>query len=437
MLRGSSLGSVQFNRTDFALHDWILYMDARPQTSLSENESLWDTDNALEVQSPMTLADASHLRIALFSGNYNYVRDGANQALNRLVEYLLRRGIAVRVYSPTSDKPAFEPQGDLVSLPSMPALLGRGEYRMAWKIPGSVRQDIAAFRPNLVHISVPLLLGPNALRLARSMKIPAVASMHTRFETYPRYYGLGFLEPGVIALLRRFYRGCDAVVAPSESAAQIMLDQGMAEKIGIWTRGIDTSIFNPGQRSLEWRRSCGIGDQEVVVGFLGRLVMEKGLDVVAQTLVKLRQTNVPHRTMVIGDGPARGWFEEQLPGALFCGHMQGDALGRAVASADILFNPSVTESFGNVTLEAMASGLPVVAARSTGSANLVSNGETGRLVEPGSIDAFSQALQFYVEDDATRLAHGQAALDASMAYDWDQVNEAMVRTYLNVVAAAR
>jgi phosphatidylinositol alpha 1,6-mannosyltransferase len=437
MLSGSSLSGVQTSKTGFAPHERIIYMDARYQIPPSENETLWDTHDVREPQLPMTPEDASHLRVALFSGNYNYVRDGANQALNRLVEYLLRRGIAVRVYSPTSDKPAFEPQGDLVSLPSMPALLGRGEYRMAWPIPASVRRDIAAFRPNLVHISVPLLLGPTALRLARSMKIPAVASMHTRFETYLRYYGLGFLEPGITALLRRFYRGCDAVVAPSESAAQIMLDQGMADKIGIWTRGIDTNIFNPAGRNLEWRRSRGIGDQQVVIGFLGRLVMEKGLDIVAQTLVRLRRSNVPHRTLVIGDGPARGWFEEHIPDAIFCGHMQGEELGCAVASADILFNPSVTESFGNVTLEAMACGLPVVAARSTGSANLVSDGTTGLLVEPGAIDGFETALQFYVEDAGARQAHGRAALKASMAYDWDQVNEAMVRTYLDIVATPR
>lgn len=412
---------------------WALYEGASGETASTALEPLWTPDDLQKREKPMTVDDVSHLRVVLFSGNYNYVRDGANQALNRLVEYLIRRGVSVRVYSPTSDRPAFAPQGDLVSLPSMPALFGRREYRMAWPIPASVRADIAAFNPNLFHISLPLLLGPNALRLARLMKVPVVASMHTRFETYPRYYGIGFLEPVITALLRRFYRRCDAVVAPSDSAAQIMRAQRMADEIGIWTRGIDTTIFNPGQRSLEWRRSLGIEDHEVVIGFLGRLVMEKGLDVVAQTLSQLRAKSVPHRALVIGDGPARGWLNERLSTAVFCGHLQGADLGRAVASADMLFNPSVTESFGNVTLEAMASVLPVVAAHSAGSANLVSDGVTGRLVKPGSVDAFAAALQGYVENAALRQAHGQAALAASRAFDWDSVNEAMVQTYLRLI----
>ena len=409
-------------------------MDALHQmrTMSPPDDHPWAEPESRQSGTQAKLADAGHLRVALFSGNYNYVRDGANQALNRLVEYLLRRGVAVRVYSPTAEKPAFEPQGDLVSLPSMPALFGRSEYRMAWRIPAAVRADIAAFRPNLFHISVPLLLGPNALRLARSLNIPAIASMHTRFETYPRYYGIGFLEPVVLAMLRQFYRGCDAVVAPSESAAGIMRDQRLADEISIWTRGIDTSIFSPEQRSLDWRRSQGITDDEVVIGFLGRLVMEKGLSIVAETAARLRAMGVAHRMMVIGDGPARSWFTDRLEGAVFCGHLQGQALGRAVACADMLFNPSVTESFGNVTLEAMASGLPVVAAQSTGSASLVVDGKTGRLVEPGSVGGFAEALQLYAEDAVLRQSHGQAALEASRAYDWDSVNEAMVQAYLGL-----
>ncbi|MEY2926162.1 MAG: hypothetical protein RL367_639, partial [Pseudomonadota bacterium] len=315
--------------------------------------------------------DPTSLRVALFSGNYNYVRDGANQALNRLVNYLIRRGVAVRVYSPTSASPAFAPQGDLVSVPSFPLPFGRSEYRLAWSIPRRTLADIKAFKPNVFHISMPFLLGSAALRLSRKMDVPAVASMHTRFETYPAYYGAGFLELPVTAMLRRFYQQCDAVVAPSESAAAVMRGQRMAKVIGIWARGIDTTIFNPGQRSLEWRRSLGLADADRVIGFLGRLVMEKGLETVVSTVQTLRQRGVPHRVMITGEGPARDWLASQLPEAIFAGFLQGADLGRALASSDVLLNPSVTETFGNVTLEAMACQLPVVAALSPGSANLV------------------------------------------------------------------
>ena len=376
--------------------------------------------------------DATGLRVALFSGNYNYVRDGANQALNRFVAYLLRQGAAVRVYSPTVDKPAFEPAGDLVSAPSF-AVPGRREYRVPYRMSGELRRDLKSFQPNLVHVSSPDPLGHRAVSWARAHGLPTVASVHTRFETYPRYYGLAFLEPLIESMLRRFYRRCDAIVAPSESMAQLLREQRMSYDVGIWTRGIDREIFCPARRDLAWRRSLGIGDDVPVIGFIGRLVMEKGLDVFSDTVDQLAQRQVAHKVLVVGEGPAREWFENRLPGAVFTGFQKGADLGRAVASMDMLFNPSITETFGNVTLEAMACGLPTVAARATGSESLVTEGVTGRLIRPGAIGAFADALQYYCEDPAARAAAGQAAQLRAERNGWDQVNQALVDTYLRVI----
>lgn len=376
--------------------------------------------------------EVTDLRIALFSGNYNYVRDGANQALNRLVGYLLSQGAAVRIYSPTVDEPDFEATGDLIHVPAF-ALPGRAEYRAPVRLPGSVRKDIAEFEPNIFHIASPEILGHRALSLARRWNVPAVASVHTRFETYPRYYGLTFLEPLVVAVLRRFYRRCDAIFAPSESMAQILREQRMSYDVGIWSRGIDREIFDARHRDLEWRRGHGIADDEVVIGFVGRLVMEKGLDVYSDAINQLEKRGVKHRVLIVGEGPAREWFERRLPNGVFVGFQKGAELGRAVASMDMLFNPSITETFGNVTLEAMAAGLPVVAARATGSQSLVVDGVTGRLVRPGAIEAFADALQLYCEDEIARTAAGVAGCAASERYGWDQVNQALVDGYLRVV----
>jgi len=374
--------------------------------------------------------DASSLRIALFSGNYNYVRDGANQALNRLVGYLLKSGAAVRVYSPTIDKPAFPPTGDLVSVPSMPLPGGRGEYRLALGMSGAVKRDLAAFGPNLVHVSAPDFLGHRAISFAKKRNIPVVASMHTRFETYPRYYGLAFLEPAIEAIMRRFYRRSDAVVAPSESMAQVMRDRRMSYNIGIWARGIDREIFNPGRRDMAWRQSLGLSPELPVIGFLGRLVMEKGLDVFSDAIDALKSRQIRHSVMIVGDGPAREWLQGRLPDAVFTGFQSGSDLGRAVASMDMLFNPSVTEAFGNVTLEAMACGVPVIAAKATGSENLVDDRVTGRLIRPGAVSTFADALAEYCTDPALRAAQGQAGIEASARYDWDRVNQVLVDTYL-------
>ena len=148
--------------------------------------------------------DLSDLRIALFSGNYNYTRDGANQALNRLAEYLLRHGASLRVYSPKVKDPDFEATGDLVGVPNvrMP-VKGRGEYRLPLGLNARARADLESFAPDIVHVSSPDPTGHAAVKWARTNGVPVLASVHTRFETYPQYYGVGFLEPMVIAMLRQ------------------------------------------------------------------------------------------------------------------------------------------------------------------------------------------------------------------------------------------
>ena len=377
--------------------------------------------------------DVSDLRVALFSGNYNYVRDGANQALNRLVGTLIAHGAKVRIYSPKTGKPAFASTGKVVGVPAIP-LPGRGEYRMPLGIPPKVQRDLKEFGANVFHVASPDFLGHRAVTLARAWDLPVVASVHTRFETYPRYYGFAFLEPAVEAILRRFYRRCDAIFAPSESMAQLLREQRMSYDVGIWSRGVDPEIFRPSARDMEWRRAHGIGDDEPAIAFIGRLVMEKGLDVFAETIDLLERRGVRPRVLVIGQGPAGDWFRQRLPqNAVFAGFQRGEDLGRAIASADMLFNPSVTETFGNVTLEAMASGLPVVAARATGSESLVEDGVSGRLVRPGANEAFAQALRLYCEDPQARRAAGEAGLELSERYTWERVNADLMEGYLRVI----
>jgi len=376
--------------------------------------------------------DIPDLRIALFSGNYNYVRDGANQALNRLVGYLLRQNAAVRVYSPVVAEPAFEPTGDLVGVRALP-IPSRAEYRIPLGLPYKVRRDLKAFAPNVVHVSSPDPTAHRAVSWARARDLPVLASVHTRFETYLRYYNMAWAEPVMEAMLRRFYRRCDALVAPSESMAQVLREQRMNYDISIWSRGVDREVFHAGARSAEWRREHGIADKDVVVGFLGRQVMEKGLDVFSDTIDALARRGVAHKVLVIGEGPAKAWFQARLPDAVFVGFQQGNDLGRAVASMDVLFNPSVTETFGNVTLEAMACGLPVVAAAATGSESLVEDHVSGRLIRPGAVHQFAEALRAYIESADMRAAHGAAGERRAQDFAWDRINRVVADTYLRLV----
>jgi glycosyltransferase involved in cell wall biosynthesis len=376
--------------------------------------------------------DSRELRVALFSGNYNYVRDGANQALNRLVGYLLRNDVKVRVYSPTVEEPAFPATGDLVDIPAVP-IPGRSEYRFPLALPRRVRLDLAKFNPNVVHVSSPDIVGHRAVTWARKRRIAAVASVHTRFDTYLAYYHLQALEPLAREIMRRFYHRCEVVLAPAESTAAILRAQRMNRDISIWGRGIDREQFNPGRRDLEWRRAQGIADDELVIAFLGRVVMEKGLDVFADAIHAFEPAGLKHRVIVIGEGPARPWFEQQLPSALFLGQQTGNDLARALASADVFLNPSITEAFGNVTLEAMACALPVIAAESTGATNLVQSGMTGTLVDGENPQEFAEALTAYARDPDLRRRHGEAGLAAAKTKDWDTINSAVIRAYRHAI----
>jgi glycosyltransferase involved in cell wall biosynthesis len=374
-------------------------------------------------------ASAGGLRVALFSGNYNCVRDGANRALNRLVAHLLERGAAVRVYSPTVPVPAFEPAGELVSLPSV-GIPRRPEYRLSLRLPKAVRDDVAAFAPTHLHLSCPDYAGGRALALARELGVPAIASMHTRFETYLDYYGFGLLAGPLKARLRAFYGRCDHVLAPNRAMAESLADLGVApDRVHIWGRGVDRTLFAPERRSEEWRAGRGYGPDEPVVLFFGRLVREKGLDVFAAAIAELRRRGLAVRPLVVGEGPARPWLGARLGEGVFTGHLDGDALGRAVASADILVNPSVTEAFGNVNLEAMAAGLAIVSADVGSAQALIEDGRHGLLVEPKDPLAYADAAEALIRNPALRRRLGAAAARASLAYNWPDILDGVIDVY--------
>lgn len=377
---------------------------------------------------------ADGLRVALFSGNYNYTRDGANKALNRLVAHLLERGAAVRIYSPTSRRPAFEPTGELVSVPSL-AIPGRSEFRVALGLPRTIAEDVRAFTPNVIHVSAPDWLGTAAQRLACEMGVPIVASMHTRFETYFEYYGLRRLHGWAVNRQRQFYCASDRVLAPNDASGRHLVAMGVpADRIGIWSRGVEHALFNPARRDPAWRRALGYSDEDVVLLFFGRIVREKGTACFAETVRELRQQGLAVRPLVVGDGPARAELAGQLGEAVFLGHLDGEELGRAVASSDILLNPSLTEAFGNVNLEAMAAGLSVVSANVGSASALITDRKDGYLVDSDP-HTFADAIVRLANHPATRRRVGRNAVATARAYRWSDVLDDVIRTYRRVTSS--
>jgi glycosyltransferase involved in cell wall biosynthesis len=369
------------------------------------------------------------LRVALFSGNYDCVRDGANRALNRLVAYLLEQaGAEVRIYSPVAPQKAFASVGDIVPVRSA-CIPGRPEYRLALGFTKAAREDMEAFAPDIVHLSAPDILGRQAQNYARAAGIPVVASLHTRFETYLDYYRLGLLRGPVDRYLARFYGDADHILAPTPPIRDALGEQFGPGKVSIWSRGVDPKMFGPALRSQAFRQLLGYMPDDLVPLFFGRLVLEKGLDVFAGTIAALRERGHMVRPIVVGDGPARDWLARRLPNVTFLGFLDGAALGEAVASADILINPSVTEAFGNVNLEAMASGLAVVSADVDSASALIDDGRTGLLVSPQDPGAYADAAASLVDQPARRHRLGRAAAEVADRYRWDAVLADVARVY--------
>lgn len=378
---------------------------------------------------------ADELRVALFTGNYNYIKDGVALTLNRLVAFLERRGVPVLVFAPVAEKPAFESVGELVPVPSF-AIPTRKEYRIATGLPEAQRQRLAAFRPTLFHIAVPDVLGYQALKLAEQWKVPVVASYHTRYDTYLRFYGLGLFEKLGQRYMRNFYNRVRRVYPPSESMAEIIRREGQSQHVEVWARGVDSELFSPARRDMAWRRTRGIADDEVAISFAGRLVKEKNIAIYMRVMNILAERGLRVKPLVIGDGPEMAAMKAGLRNGVFAGFLHGEELARAYAASDIFFFPSESETFGNVTLEAMASGLPAVNAISSGSNSLVVEGQTGHLVGARDEAGLAAKLEALVKDEALRYRMGAAARARALTFSWDAILSGLLESYRTVLHEA-
>ncbi|MDZ7715865.1 MAG: glycosyltransferase family 1 protein [Balneolaceae bacterium] len=373
----------------------------------------------------------SELRVAIFTGNYNHIRDGVSLTLNRLVGFLEEKGVPVIVFGPTVDEPAFEHNGELVSVPSMRMpVSGRSEYRVTTGFPKQAQQRLHEFDPTLVHLATPDVLGFRAMRWAQKRNIQIVSSYHTHFTSYLEYYNLDMLKQLGWKYLVWFYSQCKHVYVPSPSMAEELNKQGINEGIRIWARGVYTDRFNPDKRDMEWRRSIGYKDDDKVVTFVSRLVWEKELQTFVDAVKKLGDAIRP---MIVGDGPARKELEHMLPEAHFTGFITGHELYRAYASSDIFFFPSASETFGNVTLEAMSSGLPCVVADATGSRSLVESGINGYLAPPRDTEEFARCIKKIVMDENLREKMAKAARQKALSYSWENVNQKLLDNYHEVL----
>lgn len=376
------------------------------------------------------------MKVAIFTGNYNHIRDGVSLALNRLVSFLTEKGVKVLVFGPTVENPAIDHAGDFISVPSV-SVPGRPEYRISKSFPKEVQNRLEQFDPDLIHIATPDYLGYKALKWAIKNEKPIVSSYHTHFSSYLKYYKLSILEPMFWRYLAWFYGKCIHVYVPSESMAKLLEERHINSDLKIWGRGIEKDRFGLSHRDFEWRSRQGVGDDELIITFVSRLVWEKNLKLFAEVVNRLQVSYPKLKALIVGDGPALEGTKELMPNAIFTGFLEGEELAKAFASSDIFFFPSDTETFGNVTLEAMASGLPCVVADATGSRSLVEHGVSGFVIPVERTDKFYTFIEELINKENLRTRMSASAIKKAGEYSWQAVNNHLLTYYSEVIESKK
>jgi glycosyltransferase involved in cell wall biosynthesis len=380
------------------------------------------------------------MRVAIITENFLPKLDGVTRTLTRLLEHLQTNGHQALLLGPESGMSEYA-GAELIGTAGLP-LPFYPELKFNFFRPLFLRR-LSEFRPDVVHVVDPVFLGAAGLAAARVLNIPIISSYHTNLAAYCEHFGFPFLTRPMWLYNRLVHNYCALTFCPSPSTTEMLLSQGF-EHLRIWPRGVDTALFSPVRRSDALRsawlqESEGSGDKRILL-YVGRVSREKNLQLLVNAYRQMDHTAC--HLVIVGHGPAYDEIKQELSSVpvTFTGYLQGEALAQAYASADIFAFPSYTETFGQVVLEAMASGLPVVGLRAEGVRDLVRDGVTGFLVDAESLSAENQIAAYraylsqLVLNPSLRISMSQAALFEASQRSWYQAMECLVEGYQEVVA---
>ncbi len=374
------------------------------------------------------------LRLAVVTETYPPEVNGVAMTIARLVEGLRARNHSIQLVRPRQDKS--ETTGAADSESGFHEVLMRGlpiprypHLKMGVPSKQALVELWSLRRPDLVHIVTEGPLGWSALQAAKRLKLPVTSDFRTNFHAYSQHYGVGWLHRPIVAYLRKLHNQTLCTFVPTEGLRQNLLAHGF-ENLKVAARGVDTVLFSPTKRSTELRRQWGASDQTRVVLSVGRLAAEKNLATTVAAYEALQHHTPDSRLVIVGDGPERKALQARCPDAVFAGTQLGEALAAHYASSDMFLFPSTTETFGNVTTEAMASGLAVLAYDYAAAAEYIRHGDNGLLAAFNHTADFVTQASALAANAAQVQALGAQARHTALGLGWDRIVAQVEQTML-------
>lgn len=389
----------------------------------------------MQTAAVLSATAARPLAVALVTETWPPEVNGVAMTLSRLVDGLLRRGHRVQLIRPRRPgEAAVQHAADDIHVVPLPGWRLPIYRQLQFGLPAARRLQAlwGEQRPDLVHIATEGPLGASALQVARRLGLPVASGFHTNFHAYSRYYGFRWLTAPINAWLRHFHRRCDVTLVPTAALAARLAADGFG-RTEVMSRGIDTTLFHPGRREAELRADWGVSDDTPVVLGVGRLAPEKNWGLAVRAFHAIRAAVPQARMVIAGEGPEHERLRAALPDALFCGELPPTRLAACYASADLFLFPSLTETFGNVTLEAMASGVAVLAYACAAAGEVIESECNGLTVAPADETAFVAAAVRLAADADLRRRLGEAAAGSVQARGWDAVVLSVESTYFDLL----
>lgn len=374
------------------------------------------------------------MKIALFTDTYYPQVNGVSNTLTRLVHYWGQHGIDCKVIAPKSGfDDIYSPQTH--SLPSMRLLLYK-EYRIALPFNRIITRDLLDFKPDLVHVATPFSTGLFGLNYARKYGIPMVASYHTNFDHYLSYYNLQWANIWLWKYLQWFHSYFDRTFVPSYETLTHLTDRGF-KKLSIWGRGVDSTLFHPGDCDSDFKARYDIPQDRILLTYVGRIAPEKDIKTLSNIIHYFPKEWTDRVCWVIvGEGPSEQELKNSFRGhsnVRFTGYLKEEELSEAYSASDLFIFPSPTETFGNVVLESMACGTPVIGANSGGVRSIIDEGTTGYLVNPRDVRAFIDRILFLLIHPNLLTQFSQNARRYALNQSWDVIFSKLTNEFCGIV----